>query len=243
MMITQAKLKLEKTSKTELGSALGAKIHGYLLNKMPEKTAEKLHSFGEIRPFSLAVNTKMKDYDVLIVNALNSEACCLIDWILEIGQIELTGLPEAIQVLEKKEKKIKKLSELSEVVETEKIRLSFFSPTTYKVDNRYSDQFNLSRILMNPIKKVNAFEGGDIEAKDFYAINENFKIIAYHLRSRKYSIKKNRISGFIGEVEGTLEGSLELIKKINLILNYSQYTGIGAKTSMGMGGFSYRNVF
>lgn len=242
-MITQAKLKLEKTPKAELGSALGAKIHGYLLNKIPEKTAEKLHSFGEIRPFSLAVNTKSKDYDVLIVNALNREACCLIEWILKIEEIELTGLPEAVQVLDKKEKEIKKLSELSEVLETEKIRLSFFSPTTYKVDNQYSNRFNLSRILMNPIKKLNAFEGSEIVGKDFHGVNENFKILSYRLGSRKYSIKKNGVPGFIGEVEGSLEGNPELIKKINLILNYSQYAGIGAKTSMGMGGFSYKNVF
>jgi CRISPR-associated endoribonuclease Cas6 len=50
------------------------------------------------------------------------------------------------------------------------------------------------------------------------------------------TIDKGKVSGFVGEIDFKIKSPTRQINQlINLLLNYSNYCGIGIKTAMGMG--------
>ena len=73
----------------------------------------------------------------------------------------------------------------------------------------------------------------------FEHIITHSSIIKYNLKSYKYNLEKVTINSFIGNLSILLKGPNELQTICNLLVEYAQYCGIGAKTSMGMGGVKF----
>ena len=241
-MITQAKIKLYKTPEVGLNTALGAKIHGWLLNTVSSAIGEKLHAFGEVRPYSLYVKSSNTDCDWLVLNILHESALELLEVMANAQYLTLSGIKDPIivcgiqSVIEKSTKDI-----LDDKFKVE-FRLEFLTPATYKLNNQYSNWFDLSRLIMGSIKKLNAFENTMINARDFHGINESIDILNYQLKSAKYLINSNPIRSFVGDMKCQVKGKTETEFQLRQILNYCQYSGIGAKTAMGMGGFHLETI-
>ncbi len=241
-MITQAKIKLAKTAKAELNSALAVKIHGWLLNTVSSALGEKLHAFGEVRPYSLYVKSSDRDCDWLVLNILHENALELLEVVANMQYLTLSGIKEPIIVCGIQSVIEKSTRDILEEKDKTEFRLEFLTPATYKLNNQYSNWFDLSRLIMGSVKKLNAFENTMINTRDFYGINESIDILNYQLKSVKYLINSNPINSFIGDAKCKVSGKTETMRQLKQILNYCQYSGIGAKTAMGMGGFHLETI-
>lgn len=113
------------------------------------------------------------------------------------------------------------------------IRLRFLTPTSFRQSGQYVLFPTKDLIMQSLTNKWNSwaqrFVLGDMKW-------DNCKISRYDLRSISYVLKGVKIQGFIGYVDIFFWGGESLIRLGNMICNFGNYSGIGIKTTLGMGG-------
>jgi CRISPR-associated endoribonuclease Cas6 len=119
-----------------------------------------------------------------------------------------------------------------------KFTVKFITPTTFKTQGEYIIFPNINNIYSNLLMKWNSFSKEILlDDKDTQNHLVNYtKMIGYKLRSTKYCMESVKINAFIGESCYLIKGPLTLVSVANLLFAYSEFSGIGAKTSVGMGG-------
>ena len=65
---------------------------------------------------------------------------------------------------------------------------------------------------------------------------EGIRICDYNLHTTRYLLKDNRIPGFIGSLRIDTHLSAPLLEIWKILISFSEYSGIGIKTALGMGG-------
>ena len=116
--------------------------------------------------------------------------------------------------------------------------IKFITPTTFKSQGYYLNFPQIHNIYSNLLAKWNMFSK-EISLQDKDVLNHliNYTHISgYKLRSTKFQMESIKINSFLGEVCVLINGPLTLVAIANLLFAYSEFSGIGAKTSMGMGG-------
>lgn len=214
------------------------RIHGFLNHQISMDDAARFHAFGDSRPYSLYLSHQRDGKTYLILNILNDRALCLRDVLLNSRSIQINGLEKPVGILSMEQEEKRTMEELTANEVKNQFDLHFLSPATYRKDNRFSNWFDLSRLLGNPLAKIKAFEGITIPKDCFYQIDNNIEIHRYNLKSYNYHVTKGGINSFYGGISIRLHDCPELLlAQLNLVLRYAEFTGVGAKTTMGMGGF------
>ena len=62
------------------------------------------------------------------------------------------------------------------------------------------------------------------------------RISDYNLRTTRFQLKENKIPGFIGNMRIDAHLSAPLLDIWKILITFSEYSGIGIKTALGMGG-------
>ena len=123
-------------------------------------------------------------------------------------------------------------------------RLDFQTPAAFKTGGRYCCIPNQRLILQNLFKQWNGcFPECPIEDEDGEGIDsmaQGLECSGFQLRSQTYYLKGNSIPGFTGWM--TMENRLTGFHRqlADALLIFSGYTGIGIKTTLGMGGVQHR---
>jgi CRISPR-associated endoribonuclease Cas6 len=118
------------------------------------------------------------------------------------------------------------------------IKIYFRTPTSFKSNGIYQIFPDLRLIYQSLLKKF------DVYATRFSLYDEdvlnnivnNTIIKSYNLKSTHFYLEKVRIDSFIGKFNIKVIGSDCLISLVNLILAFGEYSGLGIKSSIGMGG-------
>lgn len=120
------------------------------------------------------------------------------------------------------------------------VTLKFNTPTSFKSAKKYQNMPSLSLIINSLFRKWNnSFEDFTIDDEDgegLQTIINGLNCVDYNIKSDDFILKGNTIKAFSGylTIKINLTGfHLELAKTL---LYYSQYSGIGIKTTLGMGG-------
>ncbi|MDE7432857.1 MAG: CRISPR system precrRNA processing endoribonuclease RAMP protein Cas6, partial [Lachnospiraceae bacterium] len=66
-------------------------------------------------------------------------------------------------------------------------------------------------------------------------ILKNTKVTKYNLQSVFFSLEGVKIPAFIGKIRIRVDGTETMQRFVRLLLEYSEYSGIGIKCSLGMG--------
>ncbi len=113
------------------------------------------------------------------------------------------------------------------------VRIRFLTPTSFKQAGDYVLFPTKNLIMQSLSNKWNSWaEKFTLEDIEW----DNCKISRYDLRSINYLLKGVRIQAFIGYVDIFFWGGESLIRLGNMVCNFGNYSGIGIKTSLGMGG-------
>ena len=117
-------------------------------------------------------------------------------------------------------------------------KLQCMSTTSFKVDKQYTifpEAFRIYRYLLRQWNQFSTFGMldtdsilGDLEAGVF--------IRDYNLRMGIYGLEGVKIRGFRGQVVMQFKRNVEMQRVLALLSYYSQFTGLGIKTALGMGG-------
>ena len=118
------------------------------------------------------------------------------------------------------------------------ITINFNSPTSFSSNGNYKILPEIDLIYKSIIQKYNTFSA-DYEINDEDVLNfiiDNTNIIDYNLRSVRFSMNDFKIPSFVGNIKIKIKGTEASKNLIHLLFDFATYSGIGIKTSLGMGG-------
>lgn len=245
--ITRISLYLNPVSNCELSQAqvnsFGPMLQSVLMENVYEPYVDKLH-LPFFNPFSQYC---FIDYDGSIVwqvNALNNEAAkFLIDPVSKIESFKLKNLNESFFVIKKTIETLE-VDRLFDSLRNETKSaycIRFVTPTAFKSKGEYVIIPDVRLIFQNLLMHYNQIYAGsnEIDNETINYIAAHTKVTSYNLRSRYFSRTANssdKIPGFYGSLKIYVSGPQSLRGLVSLLLNFGEASGIGIKTSMGMGG-------
>lgn len=245
-MLATLEIKIKPKNNILLKRDYGSLFHGYLLSKINAEYVEKLHKL-KLNPYSQYFYFDKKENSYIWkISALNKEAKeKIIDIMLNDSDesIILNYNDIKINILSKEITSLTNYKNIADKFflsdETKRFaNIIFLTPTTYKVNKRFTFFPSLDNIFTSMYNKWNMY-GENISLEDVNIvedISKNVNIIKYNLKSVKYSMEGVKIDSFMGNITLYCLGNKMLVNIYNTLLEFSKYSGIGAKTSISMGG-------
>ena len=244
-MLATLQIELENNNE-KIQYSNGSLFHGLLMEYLDCDYVDFLHS-SSLNPYSQYVFfDKEKNNYVWQISTLTNEAKhCIIDKLLETvgGEIVLTHNDTSFKVKSKSVINVQSYKELADknFLQDERsniINVKLMTPATYKSNGEYQILPSISALYWSVYNKWNEFSDriSLADTKVFEHIVSHSVISKYSLSSYKYYIEKVSLNSFIGDIRILLRGPRELTSICNILFEYAQYSGLGAKTSMGMGG-------
>ncbi len=232
-MITQYKFKLAASTELIL-SNLAYRLYAWLLDRLSSEEAEKFHA-----PETSRLNQYISR-DIWTVNLLGETAANAVGEILEkVSEIELDVFTlrlnklscETIQGAES-------LLLLGQKRTQNLTGLSFRSPTSFKSGGRYMIYPREELLIQSLVNRWNeCFPEYTLSDEEALAeLQSGIHIVDYRLRTCRYRLKGVSIPAFVGDI--SLEARLPIVLRDvwNSLLCFSEYRGVGIKTTLGMGG-------
>ena len=118
------------------------------------------------------------------------------------------------------------------------VNIQFLTPTTYKVQGNFTIFPYIDSMFISLYDKWNMYSE-NISLQDDRVVSDlvkNVNIIRYDLRSTKFSMEGVNLNSFIGNITLHCSNNKILVNIYNMLLDFAFYSGIGAKTSLSMGG-------
>lgn len=209
------------------------------MEKISTEYAEYLHTL-RYNPYSQTI-IKNNDFTEWVIRTLSKESYEKI--ILPIGELNSFDIKKEgfhVKIVEKQIKQIAKENLVKEFYQGKGDRviwIRFQTPTSFKSEGRYMIYPTVRHIFQSIMKKYDAIND-DIEMFDEQTLDEiinSVRIEAYKLNSCYFPMEGVRIPSFMGKIKLFIQGSETICRYVKLLLNYSEYSGIGIKNSMGMG--------
>ena len=117
------------------------------------------------------------------------------------------------------------------------LNLQFCTPTAFKRDGKYVNYPDLRLVYGSLMRKYSA-ASEELDMYDEETLEElvrNSEIIRYRLQTMPFPLEKVQINGFVGNVCIKIKGTETMANYIRLLCRFGEYSGVGIKTSMGMG--------
>ena len=236
-MLAQINMELESK---ELNINMASLFHGYLMENIDSAYAEYFH-YNTTNPFTSCIfkDTKEDKYFWRITTFSQKAYDMLMSYFSK-------EIPEKIYLKNKdleinvKSFSIQKKSYEDLFLEaTERKRIKLMSPTSFKSDGITHIFPNISTLISGVIAKINQHsETAELEDKKIVnELLEKVYIKDYNLRTKIFHLESIKIKGFIGTMDLAIKGEDRTLANIlNFLILMSEYTGLGIKTSLGMGG-------
>ncbi len=233
-----AKLRIELDS-SQISYQQSSNLQGVLMEQIDTDYAQELHQYS-LNPYSQYV-VKEKDKIVWYICTVNEEAYENIILPLEelkqitIRRKEITTnvVGRSIEILEESEL----MKQFYEESCDRYLNLQFCTPTAFKRDGKYVNYPDLRLVYGSLMRKYSA-ASEELDMYDEETLEElvrNSEIIRYRLQTMPFPLEKVQINGFVGNVCIKIKGTETLANYIRLLCRFGEYSGVGIKTSMGMG--------
>jgi CRISPR-associated endoribonuclease Cas6 len=119
------------------------------------------------------------------------------------------------------------------------IEIRFLTPASFKSDGEYCFFPDIRKIYKSMMNKYDtAMKDSNSSVFDTETLDElcqQSRITRYNLRSRLFPVEGVTIPSFTGTLTLKISGSQTLINFAHMLFRFAEYSGIGIKTSMGMG--------
>lgn len=222
--------------------SLGPMLQSVLMDCIDKEYAQYLHASG-FKPYSQHC-TKQGNDIIWKINTLNNQAA---NYIIEPAKTLETFLIKNLDTTFSISKTVEEtigIDSLVNILKSEQaktFKVQFLTPTAFKSKGSYVIMPDIQLIFQNLLMHYNMTYSGsaEVEQDTIEYIASNTKISSYNLRSRYFSrtmSKQDKIPAFIGSATIYVTGAQALRGLVAMLLNFAQASGIGIKTSMGMGG-------
>lgn len=229
------------TNKLVCGDAYA--LYGALMERINSGLAENLHS----NEYPLITQSLVPIRDgmaaVWTVNVLDDKLYLELSPVLEKGAaLFLNSKNLKLDIEDVKRIKADKLDELLAALGSDKectrFHMKFVSPSAFKSAGEYVFLPSTRHILTSLLLKWNAsfpFSPADDEDA-MAALIQGVRITGYNLKSVYYQLKGNSIPAFVGSITLNARLSAPLLGLLRGLLAFGNFSGVGIKTALGMGG-------
>ena len=239
-MITQVKIPIVAREEVRILPEFAYSLYGEWMRLLEPDQADKLH---EQRLLNQYLNLTGRNSAQLTVNLLTDEVA---EWMIPVFQKKhdyfLTKFGCELTAGEPQIHAFGEDTIVKPFLTTQKVQnhiiLHFLTPTTFKSGGRYAVFPTPELILHSAATKWNTLNFS-VSAEDQEAINlmeKSTVITSYRLSSAYYGIKETRIQSFTGNLTLSIRAPEPVIRLFDMLLNGLKFTGLGIKTSLGMGG-------
>ncbi len=234
-MLTKLIIELDSE---KINTNMGSLFHGFLMGFIKPEYADYFHH-NDINPYTSCIyKDKNKNKWIWRITTYSENAYKMIVEPLidsKIEEIELTH-KDLIVPISSMDLHKTTISEL--YLSTNKSqRLNFITPTSFKSNGRTHIFPNIRSLLMGVVNKINKYSTS-FKLEDEEVLNnffDNIYINNYNLRTERFSLERIKIKGFKGWIDINTRDK-EFRDLLVFLVLVSEYTGIGIKTALGMGG-------
>ncbi len=235
------KLKLELYG-DNLSFRKSSNLQGVLFEHIDSDYATFLHS-QSINPYSQSI-IRENDKWIWTINTLTDEARkYIIEPLLDEGFSEFSFRKEpnnSIRIMSKKieELDIKELLKSFYDVEADKYyNIQVMTPAAFKKDGEYCVMPDIRLILQSLMNKCNTILAElDMTDEDTLKyMSTHTTLLSYKLNTTRFPLEGTSVPGFYGSMIFKMKGTSTMAAFIRILLKFGEYSGIGIKTSMGMG--------
>ena len=240
-----SKLDIEFKTNENINYNIGSLLHGLLMQKIDNEYAGYLHRTS-LNPYSQYIlKTETPNCYIWRISTLHKPAKeKIIQPVLEDNSrsYTLSNKNITLNIIKKTIQPDITYEELADKYFQEetrkKITIKFITPTTVKINGDYQIFPDLKAFYPSLLNKWNTFcQTISLVDEDTKKHLVNYsKIVDYKLKSTRFYMENIKINSFMGSIDIRFSGPQTLINISNLLFEYAKYTGIGAKTSLGMGG-------
>lgn len=220
----------------------GSLMHGVLMELLPEKAADLLHE-ANLRPFSQYVLPMSENKFEWHIGTWDNDVSN--DMAKAISVLSHINLKHKGMILE--------VSNVTRSIQSERdffarfftteypcrrYKLEFLTPCTHKSEGEYVLYPTPKLILQSLHARFCAFsQEFSLDDEEMLAqLVAHTRIVHYSLRSAQYYLESVRVNGYRGRVTLSVSGSEQIARLVGMLLSFAEYSGIGIKTSLGMGG-------
>lgn len=235
-MLVEIKMEIEAKG---LNSNMGSLFHGYIMENIDPAYAEYFH-YNDTNPFTSSIykDRKTKKFFWRITTYNKKAYDMIVTYFLENNldkiYIKHKDLEVAIKSFEMKKSSFEDIF----LSEEGRNKIELYTVTSFKSDGMTHIFPNIQTLLKGVITKINK-HSDTVKLESDEIINEFLQrvyIRDYNLRTQNFYVEKVRIKGFIGDITLGIKGNDPALKQIlNFLVLASKYTGLGIKTSLGMG--------
>lgn len=241
-MLARLEMKLEKAGK--ISYQMSSLFHGALMELLPKEYGEKLH-LSRLHPYTQHLEIRDGEW-YWIVTALNDEAAekiienalmSLKEITIKRHQLHLKILDKVYQELSDRELAFSFYQQQASSF----ISIHFITPTAFKQNGKYLNYPEIRCIYANLMNKYDASNTQESmkDEETLEQLVESTSIYKYDLKSVWFSLESVKIPAFIGKVTFRIRGSQTMVNFANLLFRFSTYSGIGVKSSLGMGAVKF----
>lgn len=236
-------LQLTASEKIQFHYSMGSLFHGALMGIIDTEYADYLHTM-QLRPYSQCLYYdrdrsswiwRLSTFDAQAAEQVLTQAISLDKLFLRAKQAEvnITG-GEVVREMTYQELLDKHFAHTND---TRRIKLEFLSPTSFKSDNAYMIYPSERLVVGSLLNKWNAYSNVKLEENNLLEdLRGEVYTAGYNLRMNSFSIEGTWIPAFKGMLTIGLKGNIMANRVIRLLCEFSQFSGIGIKTALGMGG-------
>lgn len=239
-MLAELRMELE-TDYLELGYYQSSNMQGVLMEQIDSNYAQYLHAQG-LKPYSQYLLGG--EHKVWVVKTLTEEAyqniiAPLLD--VQFTEFDIEKKDIHVKICRKELKTIAKQELLDEFYQESSdkyINLEFLTPTAFKSDGKYVIMPDMKYIYQSLMNKYSA-ASADMDMYDVETLKQlvdNSSIVQYKLRSVYFPMEGVKIPSFKGELSIEVKGNATMARYVKLLARFGEYSGVGIKTAMGMGG-------
>ena len=222
-------------------------LQGIIMEIVDGHFAEKMHQQG-LKPYSQYVRRE-DDKNIWHINAFSDDANeYLIEKMLEEEFTDITFKHDDIsgKIVNKECHSIDKSELINDFYSKDSsniIKIEFITPTSFKTNGRYFFFPDVRLIFQSLMKKYDSCDDSvAMYSEDTLEQLINCtEIIGYNIRSTSYELEGVKIPAFMGNIKIKIKGAQTMVNYANLLLRFGEYSGVGIKCAIGMGGIKIIN--
>lgn len=220
--------------------ALVSKLQGFLMSQISEDFVDFLHE-QETNPYSLNL-LSTREGTIWTVNLFTQEAEeKILPQLLDLEEIQLDTYSGAISV---KRIEIQTLSQetLLEIFREDDpspiAHIHFYTPTTFKRQGQFVLFPDTRLIFQSLMQKYSRLVEGEseIDEETLQFLTDHSWISSYQLKSHYFPIHGRKHPAFRGKITIRIQGASSLKAYAHMLLRFGEFSGVGTKCSLGMGG-------
>ena len=220
----------------------GSMLHGLLMEHLPEPWPEELH-LDELRPFSQWVEVKSAESFIWHIASLRDDLSEVIESLLcEKTEFEMKHNGAKLTVVSVEKKHCTLAEYMKQFFLAEEacpgVFLTFRTPATHKSMGQYAAFPSVELIAGNIRKRLCAiapdFALADDEA--YEQVLQYTRLQRYKLESARYQLEGTGVIGYTGRIELRFYGPDPLRRLAGALFAFAEWSGVGIKTALGMGG-------